>query len=245
MLTAYQTALVNLLQAPQQPTPLISPSQQTVFINTARGQVAAEGECVRVYGSLTLTVGQRSYTFAGINVSSVPGVSGVNNLRTLWYLTASGQVWVPTREFEWFGLYNLNNPVPGSGAPKVWAQLGQGQAGTIFIDPLPDLAYVCPVDLVGVPVPLVDDSTVEAIPALWTDAVPFYAAWLAFKNLLRFADAEAVMTNYKDLVGRARAAATPSILPGQNPQAIDPVAMNRLGLSPPRGGGGQAAAGAG
>lgn len=231
MLAAYQTALTNLLQTPQQPIPLISAAQQTVFINTARGQVAGEAECIRVYGSLTLSVGVRSYSFSAINLSSVPGVDEVNNLRTLWYPAGTGQVWVTPREFEWFGLYNLNIANPKSGPPSIWAQLGQGQNGTIFVDPLPDLAYVCPVDLSGAPTPLATDADPEAIPPLWRDAVPFYAAWLAFKNLLRQADAEAMMANYKDLMTKARTAATPSVLPGQAAQGPDPVAMNRLGLS--------------
>lgn len=236
-LAAYQTALDNLLQTPSQPIPLIAAGQKTVFINQARQHVAGEAECVRVYGALPLVTGQRSYGFPAITVggtAATTGVGGVNNIRTLWYAVpgTSGQLWVIPREFEWFSLYSLNNAVPLSGPPKEWSQLGQGQNGTIFVDPLPDGPYSCPLDLVGAPIPLIDDATVEAIPPLWQDAVPFYAAWLAFLNLLRPADAEAMIQRYAQLMTRARTVATASVLPDMYAQGPDPMLANRLGLAP-------------
>lgn len=243
MLTTYQTALVNLLQTPSQPVPLISAAQQTVFINQARQYVAAEAECIAVYGSLTLVAAQRTYPFSSITFGSQTGVNAVNAVRTMWWSVpgATGQQWITPRPFEWFGTFHLNNPNPPSGYPTEWAQLGQGQLGTIFIDPLPDIPYVCPIELIAAPIPLVDDTTVEAIPPLWQNAVPFFAAWLAFMNLLRQADADAMLKNYDTMMNRSRVAATSAVLSQNYSQSPDMVRQNRLGIS---GGGQQQAGGA-
>lgn len=233
MLTNYETAVNNLLQSPQQPANLIPSASLITYINQARQYVAAEAECVAVYGSLSLVIGQRTYSFSSITFGSQAGVNAVNAVRTLWYQPpgTSGQVWVTPRPFEWFGYYRLNNPVPPSGYPTEWAQLGQGQAGTIFIDPLPDNPYVCPVEMTAAPIPLVDDTTAEAIPELWQNAVPFFAAWLAFMNLLRQADADNMLKNYDMMMQRSRAAATSSVLAHQYSQSPDLVRSNRLGMS--------------
>jgi hypothetical protein len=244
-LADYQLALVNLLQSPAQPTPLIAATQQAIFVNQARQHVAAEGECVRVYGNLPLVVAQRSYAFAAITFGAAQGIAGVNNVRTLWYTLPNtiGQTFIPGHGFGYFSLYNLNNPVPASGMPAAWSQLGQGQNGTIFVDPLPDIAYQCPVDIAAAPSDLAAAGSVErAIPPLWIDAVPFYAAWLGFMNLLRSADADRMMQQYATMMQRARLGATSGVLPGQSPQGADPMLGNRLGLSQNRGGGGSAEA---
>jgi hypothetical protein len=144
---------------------------------------------------------------------------------------------VRPRSFEWFGFYRLNNPQPISGYPTEWSQFGQGQSGTIFVDPLPDIPYTCPIDMVAAPENLVDDTTPEAIPVLWQFAVPFFAAWLAFQNLLRQADAQEMLKNYETMMARARAGANSSQLPGTYAQAPDPMENNRLGTQPQQRGG--------
>lgn len=233
MLTAYQNAVNNLLQSPQQPQNLVPTASLTGYINQARQYVAAEAECIAVYGSLSLIANQRTYGFSAITFGSQTGVSAVNAARTLWYQPpgTEGQTWVTPRSFEWFGYYRLNNPVPKTGYPTEWAQLGQGQSGTIFIDPLPDMPYVCPIEIVAAPIPLVDDTTAEAIPELWQNAVPFYAAWLAFMNLLRQADADNMLKNYDTMMARSRRSATSAVLSQNYSQVPDAVMDNRLGTS--------------
>jgi hypothetical protein len=200
------------------------------WINIGRGQVAGEGECVRIYGILNLVASVRSYSFSAITYGAVQGISGTNNIRQLWYEIpgTAGQVLVTPREFEWFGLYNLNNPVPSSGQPTTWAQQGQGQNGTLFVDPLPDLPYVCLLDVVAAPTPLATDTDVEAIPPLWQDAVPYFAAYLALLTARDGDGANKMMELYSLFVGRARTAATPSVLPGQYSQTADPASAQRF-----------------
>lgn len=224
MLATYLAETAQLLQNPSAPTPLYSTANLTGWINTARGQLAGESESIRFLAPLTLAAGTNVYSFGSLNFSSATGIQGAIKVQTLWYGAASGQRWITPRSFEWFSLYNLNNPVPASGAPQTWAQYGQGVNGSIYIDPIPDTTYTVYADCICYPVTLVTDSTPEAIPYMWTDAVPYFAAYLALlsaQGTIRMADAEHMYQLYTVFTKRARQFATPDVLPGNYPQSVD------------------------
>jgi hypothetical protein len=253
MLTAYETNLQNLLQLPGAPTTLYQTSTLDNWINIARGQLAGEGECIRSIGTINTVVGQRAYNFSGINfgTSATTGIQGAINVRRINYNIASGAQWIPPREWEYFDLYYMNNPVPVNGPPARWAQYAQGAAtpaigsaasGSFYIDPPPDQIYTLNCDCVCYPILLVNDSTIEAIPYLWTDAVTFFAAYYAFLSSqtgARSADAERMYGYYKEFLNRARQASNPSVNRSQYEQSPDPASINKLGVQQPRGGAGQ------
>jgi hypothetical protein len=72
-------------------------------------------------------------------------------------------------------------------------------------------------DAVCLPITLVDDHAIEAIPQLWTDAIPFYAAWLGMQSLQRQSDADTMLQRYQSLIRRGRQLATPTELPDNLP----------------------------
>lgn len=244
MLTSYIAQTQKLLQLPGASTPLYSDANVTIWINSARGQLAGDGECVRKIGTISAVAGQRDYDFDGINlgVSATTGIAGAINVRRISYGIASGQLWVPPRPWEWFELRAFNNAVPQNGPPKMWAQFAQGSAGTdsgsgasgsFYLDPPPDLAYTLYCDCMCYPIPLVDDTTIEALPYLWTDAVPYFAAYLAFlssQTQARQADADRMMKRYEEFKDRARRSSNPSTLRWQNQQAGDPAQAAKIGL---------------
>jgi len=232
VLTAYENSVLSLLQAPSSPVPLVPTATIDQYINTARGQVAGQGKCIRQYATLILATGVRTYPFSAVTFAAgTQGILGPNDARMIWYLVASGQKLIVPEPFEWFAQYRLNNPVPSSGPPTEWAQLGQGQLGTLFFDPLPDFPYVCPLDVECAPSLLVDNNSPEAIPPLWQDAVPFYAAWLALMQLQRQADADMMMKRFQELMSRARQAATSDVLPDNFEQTPDLTLGNKLGAA--------------
>ena len=250
MLTTYLNRTRRLLQNPSAPVSLYTDADLTDYINQARGQLAGESESIRVLGTINTTIGQRPYNFSSINtgVSATNGIQGAIHVRTIWYAVASGLQWVAPRAWEWFGQYYLNNPVPESGPPKNWSQYVSGSSsagtgsvtsGSFYIDPLPDMLYILTCDVVGYPIALVNDSTVEALPYLWIDCVPYYAAYLALlssQTNARRADAEAMFSYYSVFVGRARQFANPSLLRGQYPQSADLTMNAKLGLQKASGG---------
>lgn len=214
---------------------LVNPADLIDYCNEARQLLAGEAECIRVIGSLTLAQGTQVYPFSAIVLpgASAAGVQGVLNVRTGWFQVASGQKWIRPRPFEWFSLYELNNPVPTQGPPRAWSQFAQGVNGSLYVGPPPDMAYTVPLDCVCYPVTLVDDTTPEAIPLLWTFAIPYYATYLAMLSMETGGatdEADKMKRRYQEVVMRARAGTTPSVLPGMYPQIPNetpPVVMQQ------------------
>lgn len=237
MLNIYVTETQRLLQNPSPASGLYPRETVVDYINIARKQLAGESGCIRVLGTIATVEAQRNYSFANINLGAATGVAGVFNVRRVNVGSGDGQIYVTPRPWEWFDQYCLNTPVPSSGIPTAWSQYGQGggapsggssQSGTFYIDPLPDAAYTLHCDCACYPATLIDDTTPEAIPFIFTDAVPFFAAWYALlgsQAQARRADAEAYYTYYQTFLDRARKIATPAVLGWQSAQATDPVAL--------------------
>lgn len=236
MLNTYLAATQALLQNPAAPSALYDPAFLTTAINTARNQLAGESECIRALGTINTVLAIRNYNFTSINVgvSATTGIQQVLNVRDVFYTVASGMKWVRLRPWEWFRLFKMNNPVPPSGAPTVWSQFAQGATGSFYLDPIPDLIYVLQSDCVCLPIPLVSDATVEAIPPLWQDAVPYFAAFIALLSAqsgARSADANRMMERYDFFVNRARRFSNSAVNRGLFEQERDPAMMNKLGIS--------------
>jgi hypothetical protein len=229
-------------------TSLYSDVDLTRWINTARGQIAGEGECIRKIGTVSTVIGQRPYNFSAINlgVSSATGIQGVINIGSISYAVGSGELWMTPRPWPWFTLYELNNAAPQSGPPRTWAQFGQGAApsgvantsingGSFYVSPLPDDAYQLNCNSVCYPIPLVDDTTAEALPYLWTDAVPFFAAYFALMSAqtnARMADAAAMYKgHYNEFMSRARKQTTPDVNGWMYRQAGDPAQAVKMGAA--------------
>lgn len=89
--------------------------------------------------------------------------------------------------------------------PVYWAQLGQGVAGSIYLFPWPAQPLQLDIQACATVIPLVNDSTPEALPYPWTDAVPYFAAYLAYTNSSRADDAQRMFQIYEIFMKRARA----------------------------------------
>ncbi len=213
MLAAYEVAVQQLIQLV--PSGLIPTPTLDRYINTARMQLAADAECVRSSATLTCTIGTQGYGLSSLVLvpSVAVGISGVFTLRSGFVEGASMPL--EFRSWEWFSAYYLTSNA--SGEPTALAQQGQGTFGTLFLRPVPNAAFNIMFDTACLPIILVDDTTPEAIPGLWTDAVPFYAAWLAMMQLQRQADAHIMLTRYQELALRGRQESTPSELPDNMP----------------------------
>jgi hypothetical protein len=208
---------------------IFTPLFLTGFINTARGQIAGESKCIRYIGSISTVTSQRNYSFASI--STVSGVQGTFSVRTIEYGVASGQKWIEPRGWAWFNFYYMNNPVPQSGPPQRWAQLGQGLSGTFYLDPPPDQTYTLYCDAIGNPAPITTDTAAEIIPYQWTDAVPYFAAYLCYLYAQHSDRADGMLNLYEKYMTMARRAATPDVGMTMYPQNIDPAQISKLGLT--------------
>lgn len=238
MLTQYLAETRRLLQNPPAPVELFTAADLTAFINTSRGTLAGEAECIRILGTLALSASTRSYALSAtdIGVSATTGVDTPFKANQATVTVGDGAMPLMNKPWAWFQSYLLGEVIPSEGQPTTWAQLKQGVAATLYFYPLPNTTFTVNLDCVCNPIDLVDDTTVEAIPYPFTDAVPFLAAYYAYMSVQRQSDAETMMKRYNDELSGDRASSTAAVLPTNFSQIPDPTMINKLGLPSNRGG---------
>lgn len=235
-LATYLTLTNALLQNPSATNNLYNQVLITEYINQARVWLAGDSDAIKVIGTYSLTIGsQGPYPFSGITLpgsSVTTGVQNVLKVRQQWYIVGDGQLWFRSRPWPWFSVYHMNSAVIDSGPPKAWSQFGEGENGTLYIADTPDDTYAIRADCVCIPIPLTDDATVEAIPAPWTTAIPYYAAYLALLSAqtgARVQDAAKMLQLYQTFMQGARKQSTPDIMPTNFNGVPSPVRANQLG----------------
>lgn len=249
MLASYLVRTNQLLQNPAAANPLYATTDLTSFINQARGQLAGETEACRFLGTLTTSLNTRNYNFSAINIGSSNGLAGVLNVRGMMYAVASGYQWMRPRPWSWYWLFKFNNPVPVPGAPQVFSQFSQGSSGqgsetgvgagtmssgSFYLDPPPDLVYSLLIDCSCYPSTLTSDTDIEALPYLFTDAVPYFAAYLALMSAqtsARLEYAQKMFDLYKMFVDRANMSSAPNVTKRLYERQSSPTTINKLGIA--------------
>ena len=200
---------------------MLNPAFLTMFINTARGQLAGETGCVRFIGSLSTVAATQSYAFSAITTAA--GIQNVFNVRRINYTSGSGQKFISPLPWEWFDFYYINDISPTSAAPQVWAQFAQGVLGSFYLFPIPNAIYALKLDASCNPSDLSLDSDAEVIPYPWTDAIPYFAAYLSYMYVQNVEKASQMLGLYREFVDRAGKISTPTVVPYQYEQTKTPV----------------------
>ena len=168
-----------------------------------------------VSGANMLVIGQEVYTFASRTAQAqlTPGVQAIHGVLSITASWGASRPMLGRKDWTTFqAKYRswaagwLNNPV-------VWASYGQGANGSVYLAPIPANPFNMEWDTYCVPIPLVNDGTAEAIPYPWTDAVPYYAAYLAASNAQRAQDAASMFGQYGVFMKRARAMSETPFIP--------------------------------
>lgn len=176
-------------------------------------------------------------------VTNISGISSVLTIRQL-SVNTTGSVYkmLANRPWPWFNRYNLaNGQSISSGVPNTWSQQAPGIQGVFGIAPPPNSGYTISADVVCMPADLVSDSTYDAIPAPFDDAVPYYAAYKAYLSSQRTQDATVMLGRYKEFLKRAIDMSQPTVIPinfpgGRGAQITS--AKQSLTAQPPQQGGG-------
>jgi hypothetical protein len=164
----------------------------------------------------TTVVDKQEYKFADVPLWDHPGVKAIVAVRNITIIWVNFRY--PTFSVSFTRFQSRYNPYVRSTflyAPIIRTQFGQGVNGSIWFSPVPDQTYPMEWDAVGIPVDLVDDTTFEALPYPWTDAIPFYASWLCLQE---GADerseriSQARLNSYRMMMRRARAFSQPSLM---------------------------------
>lgn len=159
------------------------------------------------------TISGSTLTGGGTNMQGIQSVLTIRQLAI--NTTGSTYKALISRPWPWFNRYYLTNGSAQTlGVPTTWSQLGLGNSGSFGVGPPPLSSLFLKADVVCLPVALTSDSTPEAIPYPFTDAIPYYAAYKAYLSSQKTQDATTMFTRYKEFAKRAVDETAPTVLPG-------------------------------
>lgn len=158
--------------------------QPTITIEDATGVGATATLAISPIN--ILNEGQEQYKTSDINIEMFPGVESIYFVRGISVIYSNYRYSLPCYPFTVYQSYIRQYPNQYQYVPTFCSQFGQGVDASFFFYPLPSQAYQVEFDVQCIPSDLVDNQSVEALPAPWTDAVMYFAAHIAFAELQNF-----------------------------------------------------------
>lgn len=163
----------------------------TITITDATGTGATATATVNT--SMNTVTNQQVYPFSLVN-STVQLVSGVDRiLKVLQVAVSNGSTKPVMYQWDWQYYQAFGNVYPQQyGNVAAWAQQSFGTDGSIYLYPIPSQAWEMDWDCVCLPLDISSASTAaqDAIPYPWSEAVPYYAAYLYYEYAQRDEDAK-------------------------------------------------------
>lgn len=142
--------------------------------------------------------GQEVVTFSDIDLSQFPGVETVYGVQSVSVLYSGFRYSLICYSFSTYQALIRIWAQQWQYTPCVFAQHGQGSAGTLFCYPIPSQVYQVELDCYCLPQDLITNLSVEVIPAPWQDAVAYWAAHLCYLSIQNFNAAK----YYEDMFNR-------------------------------------------
>lgn len=162
------------------------------------------------------TAGQSVYPFSLATSSIQALLPGANQIIAVQSVTLSWGTMAPVLQrldFTAFQGFCRSYTQQVNTYPLVWCQYEQGANGTIMLWPAPIAPMVMFWDCYCTPIPLVDDTTVEAILYPWTDVVPYYAAYYAYLSSQNKDMATVMMHEIRRMMPEGRSFSQTSTIP--------------------------------
>lgn len=153
---------------------------------------------------------QEIYRFKDAPVTQMfPGFGEIFVVHGVSFIYANYRYSLPCYPFTTYQSIIRQYPQQYLYVPTVCAQFGQGSEGSMYMYPIPSTVYQMEWDCFCLPADLIDDVSVEAIPKPWVDAVPYFAAHLAYLELQNLNAAKFYLDLYDNMVHRYSAYARP------------------------------------
>lgn len=166
----------------------------TDYINDGRNHLIQDTGCNRILQTYTTVYNDETIDFAALP-------EGTNTIDVLTINLYWGNSRVPLYYMAWS---NFNAQLRFwqnyTGRPVGFSMYGPKK---IFIGPKPDQAYLIELDTVVLKEPLTDADPVETLPTPFTEAVPFYAAYIAKYQEQSYGEAEILKQEYQKHVMQA------------------------------------------
>lgn len=145
---------------------------------------------------------QEAYQFSNIDTSSFPGVGPVFAVQSVSMIYANYRYSLPYYSFSTYQAAIRQYPFQYVYVPTMYTQRGQGTDGSLYLYPLPSQNYQMDWDCFCLPQDLTTDQSVEALPQPWTDAVPYFMAYLAYAELQNLNSAQYFLKQYDEFARR-------------------------------------------
>ncbi len=174
--------------------------QPTVTITDATGTGASA--TVQVSPINLLAQGQEVYPFSQVDLTAFPGVESVYWVRRASIIFSNWRYSTRVYSFTTYNAQIRTFPFQYQYAPFFCAQFGRGTSGSFYMYPQPSQAYQLEWDCQCLPSDLLDDLSPEAIPAPFTDAVPYFIAHLGYLELQNFNAAQYYLSLFDQYMGR-------------------------------------------
>lgn len=177
------------------------------IVTLASGSGTGATAIVVVSGLNVTSVSQEVYQFSSVTPmvatsgSGIQSVYEVNGITVIW---GTFRYRMKTCSFSKYKAVGSPYTAGYTYIPAVYSQFGQGVNGSIYAYPIANAAYQWEWDCFCLPNDLNVATDVEALPYPWTDAVPFYAAYYAYQQNGRMADADRMWKEAGKMMTRAR-----------------------------------------
>lgn len=187
----------------------------TITITDPTGSGATVGSIV-LSAAVKTVANQEAYSFSSYIPAlqlAQPGASGIIGLQSI---SASWGSMKPTLDYKSWTTFQAQYRAWNVGQqnyPAIWSQYGRGAGGQCYLWPIPAVVSQMDWDAYCNPIPLVNDTTVEAIPDPFTASVKYYAAYLAYLNAQRKDDAQFMQALFQQNLIENGVATTPSNAP--------------------------------
>jgi hypothetical protein len=149
-----------------------------------------------------LNQGQEVYPFSSVDLTAFPGVQSVYWVRRASIIFSNWRYSTRVYSFTTYNAQIRTFPFQYQYAPFFCAQFGRGTGGSFYMYPQPSQAYQLEWDCQCLPADLVDDTSPEAIPDPFTDAVPWLMAYYAMTELQNMNAAMFFKTQFDEWISR-------------------------------------------
>jgi hypothetical protein len=162
-----------------------------------------------MYTGFPAVVNQEVYPFSDVSWSNQPGISGIIGVRGVSVIWNTYRFTTQRVSFSKYQAWVRTYTNTFTDVPRVAAQYGQGVNGSLYLYPVPNSNYILEWDCICDVSPLTDDTITDPIPAPWTTAVQYYAAYKAFESAQALDRADKMFQTFQRFMKRARAQTQP------------------------------------
>jgi hypothetical protein len=184
----------------------------TVVITDAHGTGAVAQATI---SAVQTVQAQEVYAFQTFNqyVQLTSGVDSIHQIVSVSVSQGTTKPFLSYMDWSSFQAWCRINQNTIQNYPAIWSQYQPGTNGSFYLFPVPSGNYAMDLDCLCLPIDLASDSDPEAIPYPFTEAIPYYAAYLCYQYAQREADAARMLAEYNRLMIEARGTSTTTRIP--------------------------------